>query len=165
MCNSGLELTLERDAAILIPKASPHCQVEGAPDSALALGSTPHAAIAHGASKIAATSKSPAHDPNTKVNASCAGREPLTRRRAFPTKLLGCGSDARGLRTGAPIAPPGVPVVTRRVLEALISDLDWPAMARISLYRSRCQKDRKHRRRCCGNRELTHCRLPQFEFV
>jgi hypothetical protein len=71
-------------------------------------------------------------------------------------------SDARGLRTGTPAAPPGIPgAKTRRMGDALISDLDWPAMFERSLYRSRTQQGTESDRRG-SDCQLAHESLPRF---
>ena len=110
---------------------------------------------------LTANSKSPAHEPDRERNASCAGRESSTGRLMMLTSVtLGC--HACGLRTGAPAAKPLVPSLTRRKLKALTASLLWGAIEEIGLCWGRSQQGRKYRRYCCGNRELTHCCLPQF---
>jgi hypothetical protein len=66
---------------------------------------------------------------------------------------------ARGLRANIPVAPPRVPLATRK-FKALISFLERSSVKAIGLCRS--QHDSKCRQSDYGKRELTHGRLPQF---
>jgi hypothetical protein len=76
--------------------------------------------------------------------------------------MPGCWRDghACGLRASAPHAKPFVPPLTRRKRKALITGLFRCAVEDISLGWGRSHQGHKYRRRCCGNRELTHCRSP-----
>ena len=81
----------------------------------------------------------------------------------MPAEMSGSWSygHACGLRASLPVAPPRVPLATRK-FKALISLLDRSAVEIIGSCWGRNEQGRKYRRQCCGNRELTHCLLPQF---